>query len=50
VKNKGGSANAWWERSPGSGNGYRFCFVRSGGTANGSDASYSYGVAFGFCV
>lgn len=50
VKNKSGSAYAWWERSPISGGSKRFCCVYSGGGANGYNASSSYGVAFGFCV
>ena len=50
VKNHGGSANAWWERSPLSGYSSHFCRVNSTGTANSSTASTSRGVAFGFCV
>ena len=50
VKNRSGSAGTWWERSPNSGNSYRFCFVYSNGGANISGASNGYGVAFGFCV
>ena len=50
VKNKGGSANGWWERSPRSGYSNSFCYVYSGGNANGNRADYSRGVAFGFCV
>ena len=50
VKNKGGSANIWWERSPNSGYSNNFCYVTSSGNANSSNANYSYGVAFGFCV
>jgi hypothetical protein len=50
VKNKGGSANIWWERSPYSGASDFFCGVNSGGTANFLGANYSFGVAFGFCV
>jgi hypothetical protein len=50
VKNKGGSAYHWWERSPGSGNSNRFCRVGSNGNAYFYTASNSIGVAFGFCV
>lgn len=50
VKNKGGSAYIWWERSPGSGTSKGFCDVHSSGDANYDGASYSFGVAFGFCV
>lgn len=50
VKNKGGSADSWWERSPSSGGSNRFCAVNSSGTANPNYASFSLGVAFGFCV
>jgi hypothetical protein len=50
VKNKGGSAYTWWERSPYSGNGYFFCLVFSNGNASSYYANSSFGVAFGFCV
>ena len=50
VKNKGGSAGSWWERSPRSGNSRNFCQVNGSGTAANYAASSSYGVAFGFCV
>lgn len=49
VKNLSGSANAWWERSPYSSGSTAFCFVDSDGSADANNASYSYGVAFGFC-
>ena len=50
IKKVNGSANYWWGRSPrGSSTGY-FCDVHSGGTANASNASYTFGVSFGFCV
>ena len=49
VKNLSGSANAWWERSPCSSNSTYFCAVNSNGTADAGTASYSLGVAFGFC-
>ncbi len=50
VKNKGGSAGYWWERSSLSGNSSNFCCVNSGGSAYYGYADYSRGVAFGFCV
>ena len=50
MKNKGGSANIWWERSPGSGDSYGFCRVGSSGSASANGADNSRGVAFGFCV
>lgn len=50
IKKVNGSARAWWERSPRSGNTGGFCFVDGNGGANGNDASYSRGVSFGFCV
>lgn len=49
VKNLSGSAYFWWERSP---YGYiwdSFCGVSNGGNADGTGASRSFGVAFGFC-
>lgn len=49
VKNLSGSASRWWERSPYSGHSASFCSVHSNGTADWYYASYSYGVAFGFC-
>lgn len=51
VKYKGGSAYAWWERSPSSGYIDFFCYVYSTtGSATYYPASNSLGVAFGFCV
>mgnify|MGYP006935419071 CR=1 FL=1 len=50
VKNKGGSANNWWERSPVSGNSLTFCSVNSLGGANNLNAGISRGVAFAFCI
>ena len=49
VKNRSGSASAWWERSPYGINSNAFCRVGSGVTANASAAGRSYGVAFAFC-
>lgn len=50
IKKVNGSANAWWERSPGSGYTGGFCFVGSSGSAGYNAADASYGVSFGFCV
>ena len=50
VKHSGGSAAAWWGRSPRSRYRDRFCFVNSSGQTGGNAATLSYGVAFGFCV
>ena len=50
VKNRSGSANPWWERSPSSGDSGLFCIVYSGGGAGYYYADSSFGVAFGFCV
>ena len=50
VKNKSGSADSWWERSPYSSNRYYFCRVYINGVASYHNADYSLGVAFGFCV
>ena len=43
------SANSWWERSPGSGDTYGFCYVYDIGAANNNNASNSNGVSFGLC-
>lgn len=45
-----GSAARWWERSPYASFSNSFCFVNSYGSANGSSASYSRGVAPAFAV
>ena len=50
IKKVNGSANAWWERSPYSGNTISFCSVFSSGSADRSGANISSGVSFGFCV
>lgn len=49
VKNRSGSANDWWGRSPCSSNSTYFCAVMGLGDAIASSASASKGVAFGFC-
>mgnify|MGYP004573098153 CR=1 FL=1 len=49
VKKLNGRADYWWERSP-YGNGFtEFCNVTTYGVADYNSASYSFGVAFGFC-
>lgn len=52
VKKTGisGSAYAWWERSPNSGNGSYFCNVTSSGSANNSRASNASGLAPFGCI
>lgn len=50
IKKVNGPANAWWERSPRSGNAGYFCWVNYAGLAANSVASDSCGVSFGFCV
>lgn len=50
IKKVNGSANYWWERSPGSGSTGYFCRVNSSGYASSNAADYSGGVSFGFCV
>lgn len=50
IKKVNGSADFWWERSPGSGNTNYFCAVNSSGDANRNNANISNGVSFGFCV
>ena len=42
--------SSWWTRSPRSDNSNRFGMVNSDGSANGSYASSSRGVAPGFCI
>ena len=50
IKKVNGSAAAWWERSPYSGDTDNFCSVNGSGNANFSTANVSRGVSFGFCV
>lgn len=45
-----GSANYWWECSPGSGNSNRFCRVNSSGNAGYSGASNALGLAPFGCI
>lgn len=49
VKNRKGSANYWWKRSPFSGGSTRFCRVDSNGAATAGYARAAYGVPFCFC-
>ena len=50
LGDEGEAANYWWERSPCASSTAYFCIVYSNGSASGSSASGSFGVAFGFCV
>lgn len=45
-----GEVSIWWERSPRSDNSLYFCCVAASGAADDNNASYSYGVCFGFCI
>ena len=49
VKNFSGSEYLWRERSPRGSNSTSFCLVVINGSADSSSASYTSGVAFGFC-
>lgn len=50
VKNYNGSANYWWERSPGIYADGVFCFVHSDGKQGATIGAYeTLGVAFAFC-
>lgn len=49
VKKYNGSAHPWWERSPREGNPMEFCFIDSDGSVAVQGASFTDGVAFGFC-
>lgn len=50
IKKVNGSAADWWLRSPCLGYSTSFCIVGSGGTRYYGSASYSRGVAVGFCI
>ena len=50
VKNRSGSANTWWLRSPYASYTSSFCYVNSSGIFIGSYADFASGVSFGFCV
>lgn len=45
IKNVNGSADRWWERSPGDGDSSHFCSVGSDGNASYGNASYNRGLA-----
>lgn len=45
-----GDAFWWWERSPYGSDSYNFCSVSSNGYASNNNASYAYGVCFGFYI
>ena len=45
-----GTAASWWLRSPFSSSSAAFAYVSNGGNSYSGNASYSYGVAFGFCI
>ena len=49
VKNRSGSANSWWDRSPNGDDTARFCYVFNNGAAFVGTASTFIGVAFAFC-
>ena len=49
VKNRKGSADAWWERSPRVSGSKRFCRVDTPGSATYATAESSSGMAFAFC-
>ena len=50
LGDEGEAAYVWWERSPLANYATAFCSVNSNGNAGYYYASYSRGVAFGFCV
>ena len=49
VKNRNGSSDYWWERSPSSKNSTHYCRLDSGGNPYTNYASNLRGVAFCFC-
>lgn len=49
VKNRNGSADSWWGRSPYGRNSLGFCLVSGNGNAVYTGASRVSSVAFGFC-
>lgn len=50
IKNRNGSADYWWERSPGFGDNISFCYVNEVGNVANIGANRTNCVAFGFCV
>ena len=49
MKKSNGRAHYWWERSPYVNHFAYFCIVSSDGSAVSKNASFPFGVAFGFC-
>ena len=45
-----GSASNWWLRSPEASSSSAFASVNNSGNSSTSNASTTYGVAFGFCI
>lgn len=50
IKSVGGSAGAWWERSPSNVSSYHFCRVNHSGIADWSYANYLFGLAPFGCI
>lgn len=50
IKRVSGSAYAWWESSPHSGNSARFCYVSSSGSADRGNAGAAYGLAPAYAI
>lgn len=50
IKMYNGSADAWWLRSPITGNATNFHCVTSDGSNANPSANYAYGVVFGLCI
>lgn len=50
LSNGGGSAYAWWLRSPHVSFSSHFRFINSTGSVGSNDASNTDGVSFGFCI
>ena len=50
VKTFNGSDRYWWERSVYSSYSHYFCGVSSGGSANGYNADYGFGLSFFGCI
>lgn len=50
VKTRNGDTDWWWLASPSSANSTCFCLVTSFGGSNYYNASYTFGVAPGFCI
>lgn len=50
LDNGEGAASTWWLRSPNTGTTTYFGLVIPDGSYNSGNASYTYGVCFGFCI